>query len=314
MIDLDRDIVQHMNAIIDEYVQEAQLNELIKSFLSSKTQQDSVWSELTIYTHYMLGGSSPDIGRAAAATELVILASDIADDLQDRDHLDRPWMQCNEAYTLNAVLVMLIGFFGEWGTTMGGTLQGTALSEVSRILARSINGQQKDLNRSAKTVDDYLMMVQEKSGSLIRLACYMGYCSLPCSSEAIETINDLADCIGLIHQIQNDMNDILQFDIKNDLLDRKRTLPVLYLLEIEHESFKEIQSFYAGELEHDHFVNHKETFIQTLKDSGCLEYSQVVQNLCISKAEELLEKLDLKSPWKEKFRDIAYSGFVITPA
>jgi competence protein ComQ len=79
-------------------------------------------------------------------------------------------------------------------------------------------------------------MVQEKSGSLIKLACYMGYASLDVSPQTIGHIEGLADYAGLIHQIQNDIKDLNEFDNKSDLFLKKRTLPILYLLESEDTS------------------------------------------------------------------------------
>src|SRR5690554_5742854 len=99
--------------MIDQYTVDSQLNTLIRAYIDNKSQEQGMWSDMTIMVHHMLGGSSPDIYRVAAVTELVILAADIIDDLQDHDHLDKPWMVDPPAYTLNAVVAMLVVFFGQ---------------------------------------------------------------------------------------------------------------------------------------------------------------------------------------------------------
>lgn len=306
---MEHEVLRQMYRIVDEHVGARDLHALLKAFIRDKEQEQSHWSEITRYAHCMLGGASPHIERIAAATELIILSLDIIDDLQDRDNESKPWMRCPQEYALNAVLALIAGFMGELGLILGNGRQEQVTAEVSQILFRSINGQQKDLNRSVRTIDDYLLMVQEKSGSLFRLACYMGYASLSCSSETIRHVNDLADCIGLIHQIQNDMKDIVCFDLKSDLLSRKRTLPVLYLLSVDDESFSGLRDYYDGLITQDDLLKQKQKLLHDIDDSGCVEYARVVQSVCIHKANELFGKIPAVSPWKEKFKEITYGVY-----
>jgi competence protein ComQ len=153
-------------------------------------------------------------------------------------------------------------------------------------------------------------MVQEKSGSLIKLACYMGYASLDVPSLTLQHIEGLADYAGLIHQIQNDMKDLNEFDNKSDLFLKKRTLPILYLLESEDTSFPLLKPFYQGRIQLDEFIKNKEEWLTYIDKSGCIEYSKIVQSICITKAEEIYEELQAVAPWKEKFRDLTYGSFV----
>lgn len=304
-----QDIQQHMHRVIDDYIYVEDLNTLLKSFIDDKEEENCTWSKITIYTHKMLGGDSPHIHRLAAVTELVILTLDIMDDLQDQDQGSKPWMQCPQAITLNAVMALFMGFVGELGNLQ---VKDKMLVEVSKIITRSINGQQKDVTNTISTVDDYLMMTQEKSGSLFRLACFMGYSSLECTEETIEQIHQLADCIGLIHQIQNDIRDLTRFDVKNDVIGKKRTLPVLYLLSIEDKAFSQLKAYYEGEITADILLEKKEDLLQMIHDSGCMEYARIVQSVCIQKAEEIYKNLQAISPWKERFKQTTYGDFLDT--
>ncbi|MBP1966390.1 polyprenyl synthetase family protein [Paenibacillus aceris] len=297
----------HMIRLVDEYIEVKDLNELLKSFIADKEKENGAWAKVTLCTHYMMGGNSPHIERYAALSELVNLILDIVDDLQDQDQDDKPWMKCSQAEALNAVLALLMGFIGELGHLQ---VKPEWLVEVTKIIARSINGQHKDVVNAAISVDDYLVMTQEKSGSLFRLACFMGYVTAESSRETIEQLHELADCIGLIHQIQNDMRDIVRYDVKNDLYGKKRTLPILYLLSVEDEAFASLKAYYEGEITSDVLLHDKEGFLQTINDSGCLEYGRVVQAVCIQKAEEIYENLQAVSPWKERFREVTYGSFV----
>src|SRR5690554_4930487 len=102
-----------MYDIVNQYVYHDQLNTLVKTYIDNKKQDHGVWSDMTLSIHRMLGGTSPDIHLLAATTEFIILASDIIDDLQDQDHINKPWMRDPQAYTLNAVVAMLVSFFGQ---------------------------------------------------------------------------------------------------------------------------------------------------------------------------------------------------------
>jgi competence protein ComQ len=310
---MERYIVEEMDKIVDEYVYTNDLNALMKMFIQEKASETSIWSGITEYSHRMLGGSSPLIGRAAALTELIILALDIADDLQDQDNADKPWMTCLPEFTLNALLAFQTAFTGGTGKLQQVSgFPSNFTEEVSRALAGAVNGQQKDLNRSIVTEEDYIAMVREKSGSLIRLACYMGYAfAANCSEETIGQMNELAGCIGIMAQIQNDLKDVMRFDLKNDLLQKKRTLPILYLLSHGDEEFPVLKLYYEGRISPEQFVKHKLECLQYVSDSGCIDYCKIVQSLYFNKAEELFERLPAVSPWKESFKEITFAPFEI---
>ncbi|MGG1518294.1 polyprenyl synthetase family protein [Paenibacillus oryzisoli] len=300
------DIQGHLYRMIDTYMYDEDFKSLLIACLADQESSSHAWSKITLSTHAMLGGVSPHIYRRAALTELLILILDMVDDLQDRDSVSKPWMQVPLASALNAVLAFVAGAIAELGE-LG--IRDHILAEVGKILARSVCGQHKDVVNSVTTPDEYLVMTQEKSGSLFRLACYMGYAGESCSPENVERLHQLADCLGLIHQIQNDMRDLVRFDEKSDLLARKKTLPILYLLSIEDEAFAQLKAYYAGELSAEFLGREREAVLQIIHDSGCLEYARIVQSVCVQKAEEIYQELDAQSPWKERFRQIAWGDY-----
>ncbi|KRF01129.1 hypothetical protein ASG89_26365 [Paenibacillus sp. Soil766] len=304
-----QDIQQHMARMIDDYMFDEDLKTLLRSCMSDKETSSLSWSRVTLCTHAMLGGGSPDIHRRAALTELVILILDIVDDLQDQDSDSKPWMRVDTASALNAVLALTIGVIGELGRM---SASGTMLVEISKIIARSINGQHKDVINAVSTVDEYLWMTQEKSGSLFRLACFLGYSGTVCTEGTIEQLHQIADCVGLLHQIQNDVRDLVRYDEKSDLMAKKRTLPILYLLSIEGEGFSPVKAYYKGEITAELFAEKEDEVKQLIQDSGCLEYARIVQSVCAQKAEEILAELPALSPYKEEFRTLMWGEFIKT--
>lgn len=296
---MDETILKELYAMVDEYARESTLNAILRAFIAEKAAEKTSWAEMTRCTHQMLGGRSPELERHAALTELIILMLDIVDDLQDMDSPGRPWMTCNPAVTLNAVLAMFAAVIGNCGKSGIG-------SAIGGLLARSIQGQQADINDKVQTEEDYFHMVSDKSGSLMQLAVYMGYSLVEgINPDTMSTLDQLAVCGGIVSQIENDARDVLRLDYKNDLLHKKRTLPVLFMLEDSHEEFPALDEYYAGSLSREQFIERQQEFVQYARDSGCIEYCKVVQALYKDKANELYDLLPpMQEPWAGKFREI----------
>lgn len=296
---MDSGVRERMLGMVEAHFKDEALKRLLTDCIRDKAEETSRWSAITINAHRMLGGNSADLERAAALTELLILALDIVDDLQDQDNATKRWMQWPAAYTLNAVLGMFAAFMAEWE----GVGQAGLLSEVGKLLARSVEGQQRDVGDAVLTEADYVAMVRKKSGSLIRLACRIGAALVPdLNRETLARLDDMAECIGMVAQIGNDVKDVLRYDLKNDLLQKKRTLPILFMLVDSESEFPPLGQFYAGDMPVEEFLSLKTACMQYIRDSGCIEYARVIQRLYIDKAKELLETLPTVSPWKEKFQ------------
>jgi competence protein ComQ len=303
-------VIENMYRIVDKYVTENDLNELLKTFIRDKAAEGSKWSNITRCTHYMLGGNSPAIDLSEAMTEMAMLSFDIIDDLQDGDNKLKPWIVCSQAYTLNGILAFLFAFMAEMGHIEEQLPQGSPslIAEVGSLLSQSINGQQIDLNGTIGSEADYLAMIQKKSGSLIRFACFMGYALIPnLDKQTVTAMNGLAELIGMISQMENDIRDVQRIDEKNDLLQKKRTLPILFLLMDHNPSFPYIQQYYDGTITQESFLSLKKDCIQHIEDSGCIEYSRIIQSLHLDQAEVQFNALPGISPWKERFKEMTFA-------
>ncbi|WP_409341817.1 polyprenyl synthetase family protein [Paenibacillus sp. MBLB4367] len=310
---MKRVVQEQMNELVDELVHVPGFNSLLKTFIGDKAAEGSRWGEITENVHFMLGGKSPLLLRYAALTEMIILSLDIADDLQDGDNDAKTWCQCPAELALNAVLALLAGTLGELGklSETGGS-EGPNAGLIARIVMRSINGQYRDLAQDVATEADYIAMVSDKSGSLLRLACCMGYTGLNLPEETVSKLDELAGCIGIIAQIDNDLRDLLRIDVKNDLLHKKRTLPVFYLLADQNESFPYLRQYYEGEMSKEQFMLHKQACIDYIENSGCIEYTRIIQELYVKRAEALLDSIDAVSPWKEQFKRTTFAPEAVT--
>ncbi len=305
---MNQETALEMARIIRSQPYDGEFRELLLSFVSEKAKERGSWSDIVRCVHTLFSGACPHIDTIAAAAELAVLASDIMDDLQDNDQTDKLWMQCPPSHALNAIVALMMCFTRELGLC---GLPPEAIAEAGRIISRSLQGQYRDIRNAAETPDEYLQLVQEKSGSLFQLVVHLGSAAAEARGPQRDLLMDLADCTGMIHQIQNDLRDITRLGQKNDVLLKRRTLPVLYLLSLHEEwEFRHFQQYYRGEMAWEEFLHQTGDYEVFIDGSGCLEYSMVVQGLCVDRAEELMEQVDAPPSRKEQLKEILYGAFV----
>ncbi|PIC64711.1 hypothetical protein CSV79_04945 [Sporosarcina sp. P13] len=90
-------------------------------------------------------------------------------------------------------------------------------------------------------------MTIEKSGSLVALSCIVG--SVLATEDYPVEIETYSNYIGLIGQITNDLADIKTWNEKNDLLNKKFSLPILYLLNYKDKDLSFIHKYYSDQVE-----------------------------------------------------------------
>ncbi|WP_127582883.1 polyprenyl synthetase family protein [Paenibacillus koleovorans] len=298
-----------LNRIADRYWKDSALNGLLRACFIRKAEEKSIWGELTTTVHRMFRGDHPNIATIAAISELLLLALDVADDLQDEDNPEVPWMQCPRPYALNAVLALIFGAVGELDRCSqrteahNETTPHIHLETVSALIADAIRGQQTDLMNEIQTEEQYIEMIRLKSGSLVKLACYLGYRSAGVADPGVtDRIDELAVSIGMYSQIRNDARDIVRWDQKNDLLKKKKTLPVLFLLADTEDTFSPFRLYYEGQLTLDQLLALKQDCMTYIEQSGCIEYCKIIQSLYRNRAHELIDELEADSEWKARFR------------
>lgn len=297
---MKRPVLDAACCLIDEHIREISLNRLLKSFVEAKALESGVWSELTGAVCRMLGGSETEAVTRGAITELAVLALDIADDLQDGDSPALPWMKCGTPYSLNGLIALLMAAVGGIPDSAAG----------ARLLCRAVDGQQLDLLNRLQDEEEYLDMAKQKAGSLVRFAFHMGYSGLAAGEEAsLHLWEEAADCLGVAAQLDNDRRDLLAAGPKNDLLARKRTLPVLFLLTAARERFPELVDYFEGRLNQQQFEALMEPCRRFIEASGCLTYTATIQALYAARARERMTLLPARSEeWRQRLIALTRSG------
>ncbi len=295
---------------VDKYFYVEDLNMLLMSYIQEKEDEQCIWSNLTLNTHFMLGGNSPNIYQAAALTELIVLSLDILDDLQDNDNLNKSWMKCKRENTMNAVIGFLFASITELSrlTTNKDVALGMVQS-INQSILIAINGQHKDLNNLIQSENDYIKMVEEKSSSLVWIASEIGTILVEeYELNAYNCMKEISRNIGIAAQINNDIADILRFDMKNDLLNRRKTLPTLFLLSDLSVISPVIKEYYEEKISKELFLEHKNEILDYIRDSGVIEYTKTVRTWHLLQAEQLFQSVPTISPWNQRFTEITFAA------
>lgn len=297
--------IEHEMAIAIEQFTQEEIANWVGQFTEEKAKEGFPFGLLVVQHFKLFGGESDEIFKAAAALEFLILSLDIFDDLQDQDNPLPLWSQMDHAIAMNLAIacqtlsqMILSRLEFEEGRKL------LLLQHINQLILYAVRGQQKDLLNTTMNEEEYLEMVEEKSGSLMAVACITG--TILATGIFHEEVLTYGRWLGTMAQIKNDMKDILRWDLKNDLLRKKRTLPVLYLLNQEQDEFPLLKDFYKGNIGKEMILERKVDCIEWIKKSGAIEYASVYLNLHHIKIEELIENMDLDQEQKEKLLEIVF--------
>lgn len=261
----------------DSFYQE-DLKEKAIHAIAFKNQEGFYFGDLTVLHHEMFSGHSPDIYKAAAAVELLVLSSDIFDDLQDKDNLSAPWTTWDPSLTLN----LAVGFLCLSSKIINELqIPQEIKNKFNHLNLKAINGQHSDLINSVETEEQYINIAAQKAGSITAIASLIG--TSLATEKHLELIEQYAVHFGIAEQIKNDINDIYS-PTKSDWKSKKKSLPILYLMDNKIDS--KILEYYEGRIAYDKLHINGDEIKRTLIDSGAIMYA----NVCLKKQQLLAEK------------------------
>lgn len=276
--------------IINNEIELEELRTLLIKFTEYQSEKGFTFGELLVLHYEMFNGTETnDIYTVAAAIELMILSSDILDDFEDGDFQNQPW-STEFALSLNATTALQFLSLKVMNRIKFKNKE-RALSILSTFAIKSINGQHKDLLNICKSEADYIDMTLEKSGSLVALSCAIG-ATLATEDPPLEMIETYGKYIGLIGQINNDLQDIKLWNSKNDLLNKKYSLPIIYLLNNKEEKYHLIKSYYDGNIDESDILNYKDFISKEFIESGAIIYTDVIKKIYRNKILNILKEFN----------------------
>ncbi|MFD2133876.1 polyprenyl synthetase family protein [Pseudogracilibacillus auburnensis] len=281
---------------IDKGFMEDSLRVDAKRYVEFKFNQSINFAKLTEIHFDIFRENKNSIHKMKAMTivELIILASDILDDIQDRDAKDVPWSNVDDAFNLNIVVGMLIICLQETDGIAGVNETLWIKQKIKDLMLQSLNGQQIDLKNEIISEDDYIQMCNMKSGSLIRLACLVGAGKV--DDEINKGIKEYANYLGVIFQLRNDVLDMKNGFIKNDILSKKRTLPIIYYLNTKNEAYDSIKDYYLNSSSN----LDAERIQQDLMSGDALLYCSIVIKIFLNKFKVGIDNLKTSHRLKQQ--------------
>lgn len=207
----------------------------VVSYLS-RTQGKGIRPTLTLLCA-SLNGERPSEQAidAAVIVELLHEATLVHDDVVDGAVYRRGFLSLPARFH-NKVAVL----FGDYilATVLSETLSARdfrwldILSQTARRLARGELLQATRSRRMDMTVEDYLHMVEDKTGSLFNASCQLGGVSAGFADGEVKRLGEFGDLVGVAFQIKDDLLDLFGGEQTgkprfNDLKEKKITLPLL---------------------------------------------------------------------------------------
>lgn len=174
------------------------------------------------------GGSWEDAIPAAAAVEMFMVALDILDDEEDREHTQLK-VQLGNARTLNASTGLL--FLAQRGLaeTYRGDRTANVLLEAG---LRACSGQHSDLASTAESaprLDECLAVTAGKSASLVEAICRLGAICANADPETEALWASFGWHLGMVEQLVNDIWALRPGAVeKTDVELHKPTIPLTY--------------------------------------------------------------------------------------
>ncbi|MHA6480591.1 polyprenyl synthetase family protein [Paenibacillus sp. strain BS8-2] len=301
-IPLNERIANTMRTIVQEGFKSHRLQELLILFTENKLVEPMIFGPLT-YIHYgMYGGAKGDPVRTAAGMELLILASDILDDLEDQDAPSKPWMRIPLPEAIHiATSLLTLAQYTMIDSMPDQARRATMAIRLNEQLLLSADGQMMDIAHESEDETSYLEMVRLKSASLFVLACNAGVLAAGCDWN--EEVASYGEELGLSSQLRNDVRDLVRWDEKSDFLQRKVSLPILYLLESVSEQDAWIADYYKGLIGQEDERCTQAAFSEVLERSGALLYGTVMGRMHYNRFQDQLASMTVPDVWKRELID-----------
>jgi geranylgeranyl diphosphate synthase type I len=237
---------------------------------------------------------------AAVAIELVHNFSLVHDEIQDRDaeRHGRPtlWARFGEAQAINAGDLLYARALAAVGA-LPPAIAGPAIALLADATERMIRGQWQDLEFEQRTdvqPGEYLDMVAGKTGALIGAAAALGALTAGAGHTTVLAFERWGVAAGLAFQARDDYLgtwgdvDVTGKSNVNDLLRRKKTLPVLLALADERVG-PAVRRFFDSEATNEAAVHLAEAML----GAGIADSAKQAANDYKQEAERLLGLIPL---------------------
>jgi geranylgeranyl diphosphate synthase, type I len=287
---LMRERVRQVFALIDELTEELPApsihRERLRTHLGmaradAEASPEMSAAQMPLLVHAAIAGDEKPALPVAAACTLLYLGADLHDSMLDHElpsswHTRAPAEVSLTATTLLAALPQLsIARLSEEGAAPA------RLSTLYYLFADTIlqlnSGQHEDLlfpDQENISLEDSLAMVERKSGAANGLFARVGAVLATDDAFTIEAYAALGSCLGVAKQLINDIWGIWGETTSQDLLNGKRTFPVVHALStLRREQREQLQRVLAVARDS---VEHHDEVRALLTEAGSVRYTTLI--------------------------------------
>ncbi|MCY7824918.1 polyprenyl synthetase family protein [Bacillus spizizenii] len=265
-------IKKKMKEIVHEKIQNSDLKEYLINFIDEKNHFSF---GILSFKHYVAlsGNRSSHILTLAGGIELLILAFDIFDDLEDEDNIEIKWMKIDPSLALNAATTLYT-----LGLETICSISNSA--EFHRLTLKyalnAMQGQHEDLRNSPETEEECIQMMKQKAGSLTAMSAVLA--AMLANGEFNQTIEDYAYKIGIIKQLENDYYGLVN-DQRSDIRKKRKTLIYLFLNRKFNEASEKILKLINSHTSYHSFISDSSKFDELLFEAGLNQYVSMLIKL-----------------------------------
>ena len=235
--------------VLSDLSDEKELPQLLREPLSETRrglapgmESDRPWPLLPLLVSEAVCNESDRALPVAAAMQFFLGAADVFDDIEDADSPDSLYAKYGLAIATSIASTLLI--LGELSLSRL-AYRGFNANNVVRTM-ESVNssyvmacaGQYLDLNentRLSQSEEMYLKIINMKTASQVKCACYLGAFLAGAKQELIDNFSLFGYNLGMASQIGNDIQGIIK---GTDIIKRKVTLPVIYALSLPDNTIR----------------------------------------------------------------------------
>jgi geranylgeranyl pyrophosphate synthase len=192
----------------------------------------------TLLSAQFAGGNTDEVITAAAAVELVHLATLYHDDVMDEATMRRGVSSINARWD-NTIAILTGDFLFAHASGLVANLGSDAARIIAETMGKLVTGQMRETvgpGENDDPVKHYLGVIGQKTGSLIATAGRYGGMFSGAAPEHTTALQRFGDLIGTAFQISDDIIDIASPADESgktpgtDLREGVKTLPMLYAL------------------------------------------------------------------------------------
>jgi len=309
---MDQIVATQIELLLTESGLSVDVVSIINSWLDYNfgTKRKYVWAELTLAICDCASGVL-EIGlQGAVAMELYALAADILDDIQDQDNNDLPWRKVPAAQAINlATCILVLSYKALSSISDRRHFKGVS-NALNQMGLQACDGQFQELSNDCKAsiqLEEYFSTIMKKSGSFTAGACKIGAILGNADQLFIDRLEQFGMNLGVMSQVKNDLVDFLNLETKHDFVSGRKTLPLVYLLnvlsEYKTEELKRLSSL-ANKRSDKFGPIEREKLRELVINEGTIHYCLVICELYKQRAIETLNDITISKKRKEKLIEL----------